>query len=621
MYTTREALAYNGKLPVQQNPAGVTPQLLDLLAMQKVDADKKAAAQALAMSSGQANMPTVAQGIEQQALNSARGEIAQKLGLAGLAQQQAPQGPAPQQPPAQGIASAPSPLPQSYQEGGIVAFAGTTDGSDVKDPSLYERYVEPSVNVGEAAAAIGVPVWLYKQIADVASATGTTVREILAHPPAQLARSLGPLARNVGSAALTPATGAVLAGGVPATRFANDVMANNAKLRESYNDMGAMGGAMDPDGALAAAIYNQRNASGEKPVAKPAATSTDERPYTERNFAVRKPSIANIAEDATLLPRAPVVKPAAGLADAAKADMSAVPGMGSKPSGAPVMSPENIAFIQAQKDRIAREQNLDPETLAAAREARYDKRIGVNNLAAIENQKARTAGLQALYDRQVEERPSSFITGLQRMGENVHALPGQQFQGVSSAITKAREGYTTQDIANKVSINTLTEAMEKAIRDNDIGGYNAAVAGLDEAKARIAEGGKQGTTMADVLERTQSQKEINYETNQTRRQDAMLRMREMTTAAANRLVDKKDAASRQAFEADQKQAMALAMSAATKMMELPQNIAKYKGMSVEEVALPLYQKFLTELTAKPGAPRAPAPTIAPPPPGAVKKIG
>ena len=93
MYNTREALAYSGKLPVQQNQAGVTPQLLDLLALQKVDADKKAAAQALAMASGQANMPTVAQGIEQQALNSARGEIAQKLGLAGLAQQQAPQGP------------------------------------------------------------------------------------------------------------------------------------------------------------------------------------------------------------------------------------------------------------------------------------------------------------------------------------------------------------------------------------------------------------------------------------------------------------------------------------------------------------------------------------------------
>jgi hypothetical protein len=322
MYDLRQLSALNGTLPTQQNPAGVTAQLVDLLAMQKVEEDKKAAARALAIAAGQANMPTVAQGLEQQALNSARGEIAQKLGLAGLAQQQAPQGPAPQQPPAQGIASAPSPLPQTYQGGGIVAFAK--------------------------------------------------------------------------------------AGTVPE------------------------------------------------------------------------------AEDL----------------------------------GPPVMDPEALAFEQRNMARIESEQNLDPETLAASREARYDKRLGASNLAAIENQKVRTAGLQALYDRQVAERPSSFITGLQRMGENVHALPGQQFQGVSSAITKAREGYTTQDIANQTAIDGLNIAMEKAIRENDIGAYNAAVAGLDEAKARIAEGGKQGTTVMDVNRRTQTQKETNYETNKTRKQIA-----------------------------------------------------------------------------------------------------
>lgn len=323
MYNTREALAYSGKLPVQQNPTGVTPQLLDLLALQKVDADKKAAAQALAMASGQASMPTVAQGIEQQALNSARGEIAQKLGLAGLAQQQAPQMP---QMPAQGIASAPSPLPESYQEGGIVAFAGPT-GSKVKAP---------------------------------------------------VDEDLGP----------------------------------------------------------------------------------------------------------------------------------------------PVMDPEALAFEQRNMARIESEQNLDPETLAAARKKMRDDQVGRNELAAIENQKVRTAGLQALYERQAAERPSSFITGLERMGENVNALPGQAFQGVSSAITKAREGYTTQDIANQTAIDGLNIAMEKAIRENDIGAYNAAVAGLDEAKARIAEGGKQGTTVMDVNRRTQTQKETNYETNKTRKQIA-----------------------------------------------------------------------------------------------------
>jgi hypothetical protein len=576
MYDLRQLSALNGTLPTQQNPAGVTAQLVDLLAMQKVEEDKKAAARALAIAAGQANMPTVAQGLEQQALNSARGEIAQKLGLAGLMQQQAPRGPAPQMPPQQGLEGAPSPLPQSYQEGGIVAFAGTTDGSQVPkaDPEAEQ------LSTDRAALIKGLEKF------------GYAAEDIAAMPFRAASQLLNTLLVR------------------PARAITNTDIPYFPLL-----------GGGDPNSVTPFTDRAYMESQGAKPAVKPTPTSTDSRPYTERDFAVRKPSIANIAEDATLLPRAPVVKLAAGLGDAAKADMSAVPGMGNKPSGAPVMSPENIAFIQAQKDRIGKEQNLDPEALAAAREARYAKQVGAGNLAAIENQRARTAGLQALYDRQVEERPSSFITGLQRMGENVHALPGQQFQGVSSAITKAREGYTTQDIANRTAIDGLNIAMEKAIRENDIGGYNAAVAGLDEAKARIAEGGKQGTTMADVLERTQSQKEVNYNTVEGRKAEMAMRVREINARAAEVAGARESAEKARAFEADQKQAMALAISAATKAMESMQGMTKYKGMSVEEVALPLYQKFLAELTAKPGAPRAPAPTIAPPPPGAVKKIG
>jgi hypothetical protein len=130
MYNTREAMAYRGQLPIQQGQQqGVTPQLLDLLALQKVDADKKAAAQALALASGTQAMPTVAQGMEQQAMQSARTDIAQKLGLPGLMQAQ-PQQPqqgqatqAPSPPPSQGLAGAPSNLPKAYRGGGIVAFA------------------------------------------------------------------------------------------------------------------------------------------------------------------------------------------------------------------------------------------------------------------------------------------------------------------------------------------------------------------------------------------------------------------------------------------------------------------------------------------------------------------
>jgi hypothetical protein len=576
MYNTREALAYSGKLPVQQNPAGVTPQLLDLLALQKVDADKKAAAQALAMASGQASMPTVAQGIEQQALNSARGEIAQKLGLAGLAQQQAPQGPAPQMPPQQGLEGAPSPLPESYQEGGIVAFAGTTDGSKVPkaDPEAEQ------LSTDRAALIKGLEKF------------GYAAEDIAAMPFRAASQLLNTLLVR------------------PARAITNTDIPYFPLL-----------GGGDPNSVTPFTDRAYMESQGAKPAVKPTPTSTDERPYRDQTLATRQPGVASLAGNTTPSPVAPAPRPAAGLADAAKADMSAVPGMGSKPSGAPVMSPENIAFVQAQKDRIAREQNLDPETLAAAREARYAKQVGAGNLAAIENQKARTAGLQALYERQAAERPSNFIRGLQLIGKNPRALPGQEFEGVSEGIDKTNAGYTTQDIANQTAIDGLNIAMEKAIRENDIGGYNAAVAGLEEAKARIEKAGEQGTTMADVLERTQSQKEVNYNTVEGRKAEMAMRVREINARAAEVAGARESAEKARAFEADQKQAMALAISTATKLMEMPANMAKYKGMSLDDVALPIYQKLLTELTAKSGAPRATVPTIPPPPAGAVKKIG
>jgi hypothetical protein len=127
MYDQREALAYSGRLPEQQNKTGITPQLLDLLAIQKVDADKAAAAQKLALAAGQPQ-PTVAQQLQQKAMQSARQEVMQKMGLAGLQQAQPPQGPMPQQmAEPQGLPGAPSNLPENYRQGGIIAFGSGGD--------------------------------------------------------------------------------------------------------------------------------------------------------------------------------------------------------------------------------------------------------------------------------------------------------------------------------------------------------------------------------------------------------------------------------------------------------------------------------------------------------------
>ena len=146
MYSAREALAYKGQLPEQTGKAGISPQLLDILAMQKVQDDKMAAQRQLALASGKP-MPTVAESLEQKAMQSARAEIAQKLGIQSLPQAQPPQqapGQPPEQPP-QGVTAIPSNLPQSYKEGGILHFAEGAGGS-------YKTEADLKNQVGDVAS-------------------------------------------------------------------------------------------------------------------------------------------------------------------------------------------------------------------------------------------------------------------------------------------------------------------------------------------------------------------------------------------------------------------------------------------------------------------------------------
>ena len=159
------ASAYSGNPQALQQRTqpqnGVTPELIDLLALQKLQAEKANAARQLALANNQ-QMPTVADGLEQSAMQSARSEIAQKLGLPDLLKQGqnvaqagpqgqpqgAPQG-QPQMPPQGptvqaargGLMRIPSNLPQNYAGGGIIAFgeenskAQLVENSD--DPSTY----------------------------------------------------------------------------------------------------------------------------------------------------------------------------------------------------------------------------------------------------------------------------------------------------------------------------------------------------------------------------------------------------------------------------------------------------------------------------------------------------
>jgi hypothetical protein len=442
MYNTREALAYTGKLPEQQNQAAITPQLLDLLALQKVEADKKAAAQQLALTSGQAQ-PTVAQGLQQRAMQSARQEITQKLGLAGLAQAQPPAGPMPQQAPQQGLAGAQSNLPDTYQGGGIIAFAQGGSGGD-------------------------------------------------AHG-----------------------------------RFRQD----DEQAAQSYQN--------------------------------------DDRP--------------------------------------------------------PEMAPEKVAFGERAAAAIEKLRDQDPEAEQQRAMEFQQKMLGPNRDAAIARKREQQAGLKALYERQVAERPSNLQVALDRMAQNIHQRGGfgAAMLGVSPAVQAAREGYTKQEIAQLNTLSAIDDEIDKAIENNDLGKYNAGVARRKEVEGQVTEGVKQATTMADVNEKVTAGLQRNYETVQGRKQTAAAlaqqkadaaamadaRIRELAADRSNQyrmrmmeLGSAKDAATQ--LRRDQ-----LKQKAATDAITLAEKADKY-GLMEPEAQDALIKKYYNQIVSMAGdAPAAPGQSI------------
>jgi len=528
MYNTREAAAYSGHLP----QAGVTPQLLDLLAMQKVDADKKAAAQQMAIQAGQANMPTVAQGLEQQALNSARGEIAQKLGLAGLAQQQAPQGPqgpAPQQPPAQGLENAPSALPQTYQEGGIVAFAKAGAVPEAEE--------------------------------DVYSPEGVLVS--------------GPGLDRVGAEDMT--------------------------LMERLGIFNRENRKANERGEAAAAARTQPAAPREVP----AAARVDDRKYV-RNIGTSSAADPQV--------RAPVDKPKAGLAGVA--DASAAP-----PRTAPATYDPNSFMgmaMKAQKDTAA----LKPQDAYVKGKEEYQTEIGAGLDRDMANQQARIAKREELFARQAAERPSSFLRGLQLMGKNTRGIGlGGAFEGVSEGIDKTNAGYTTQDIANQTAIDGLNEAMEKARQSKDIGAYTAAKGARDAIVTQQKDSNKELSQLAGY----ENQAATSRYTAQLQASTSMAVAKLQEKAADNRLSAQQQNDARkdlaQAAASIDKDLKDFAQDKKL-LMELPSaaNMAKVAELDVAiGNARRLKQQIMSKSYAAQGAEvPAAAPTMAPPPPGAVR---
>ena len=248
----------------QQAKPGMPQDLSKLMALNIVTNEQDAAKRQEAMNQLQQLMrqqppaggtpgqpPTVAQSIQAQAKQK-MDAMAQKAQQDQAQQAQAQQ--APPQAASQGIDQLPAEF--NMAGGGIVAFNG-------EDESLVERYGD----VPKAAAELGLTSAAYKHAADFATRMGTTVPEILktmgvdAFKGAASGTASG--IKQLAKAAATGPGTTILGLGIPMSQIVAGNMANSPKLREAYADMGAMGGAMDPEGALAAAIMNEAKPAQE----------------------------------------------------------------------------------------------------------------------------------------------------------------------------------------------------------------------------------------------------------------------------------------------------------------------------------------------------------------------
>ena len=249
----------------QQN-GGIPQDLRQLLALNDITQGRNAIGIQQALQAP-AQMPTVAQSLQERARQAIQAQLMQQM-----QQQQAKEGqpgivpPNTPRPPmqAQGIDNLPTNVGEQYARGGIIGFSEPTEENNnslVKDESLLDRYgTAPKI-----AAAIGVPLWAYKQAADFLAVTGTnaSVKEVATALAKQGVKNTASGAYNLGKTVVSAPGAAILAGGIPATQFTADVMKNNPKLRESYTE-NYMQGAMDPDNALGAAILNESAKTEDK---------------------------------------------------------------------------------------------------------------------------------------------------------------------------------------------------------------------------------------------------------------------------------------------------------------------------------------------------------------------
>ncbi len=534
MYDMREAMAYSGHLPPQQpggQQQGITPELLDLLAMQKVDADKKAAAQQMALAGGQ-SLPTVADSMKQTAMQNARAEIAQKLGLPGLMQKmQAQQGPttgapaapgagpamppngggAPNGPP-QGMARGgltylPSNLPKSYAGGGIIAFddGGQADDPNVVDLSQFEYAPDDTINdkarkdamrqqfiAAQAAAAQQRADAAHSKLGGGLSSAWGSIKDAMGIRPDN--NNYGNEARGQG-VAVAAQRPAPVAQSIPAAPMPNGPTGNSGAAPMPAGPSGNSGAAPMPSGDD---VQN-----GRLEILNKELQDAMQRVQANPNDASSAQDVASLQREIAAIQKKPGAvayypgqsAPAAGLRalagqPAPAAGLQAAAGQTPPPpdagNGVP---PDDLTQVRnSLKNSVTQTLDKTRGDVTGEQDALYNKYMAPGLAGIIANKQAALEELKALQAKQSAARPSDFIRALQLMGQNVHSRTpgiGGAFEGVSTGMDATHQGYAAQDISSMQSRQALLNDIAQAQQTNDIGRYQGAIAALKEHDASV----------------------------------------------------------------------------------------------------------------------------------------
>lgn len=198
------------------------------------------------------------------------------------------------------------------------------------------------------------------------------------------------------------------------------------------------------------------------------------------------------------------------------------------------------------QERLQEDIDTDPEAIRQQVATEREAALGAGQRANIAAQQGGIDKLAALQAAKAKDRPSQFwetINAIGAKGSNV--LPGQWGAGVAGAVQKAREGYADEDISNQTKINALTNSMNKAIEENDIGRYNAGREALIKAQTDRGLARKDAVAFVDAQERIESERLSReeataarlqgvQETNASRTADMKMRMRIHTDELAER---------------------------------------------------------------------------------------